>query len=144
MRGKVYKFYHDQDYTFLTNHCVGYFSNDWLKLDGYSITVRGSNMTGYAWDGCSPKTHILDLVIGTPDGMTSKETRKPITYYASMVHDCLYQFKKEVPISRKTTDLIFLEMLQEENFFFARLYYIMVRTFGWLYGTWCYKKCYNK
>ena len=48
---------------------------------------------GYAWDGCSPKFNILDLfVLGTPDGIRDIETGKAKTYYASLVHDALYQF----------------------------------------------------
>lgn len=104
----------------------------WLEIkeDG-TITVK----EGYAWDGCSPKFNILDLFwVGTPDGAIDEN--KPITYYASLVHDALGQFAKEepekMPFNRKERDLIFKEMLEE--FTFQGLYYMTVRIFGSLYS----------
>ena len=47
----------------------------------------------YTWDGCTPKFSILDIfVIGTPDGIKNINTGKPKTYFASLVHDVLYQY----------------------------------------------------
>ena len=102
----------------------------WLEIkeDG-TITVK----EGYAWDGCSPKFNILDLFwVGTPDGAIDEG--KPITYYASLVHDALGQFRKEeeMPFNRKQRDFIFAEML--EGFTFQKLYYMAVRIFGSLYS----------
>ena len=100
-----------------------------IKQDG-TITVK----EGYAWDGCSPKFNILDLFwVGTPDGAIDEG--KPITYYASLVHDALGQFRKEeeMPFDRKQRDLIFAEML--EGFIFQGLYYMAVRIFGPLYSS---------
>ena len=99
-----------------------------IKKDG-TITVK----EGYAWDGCSPKFNILDLFwVGTPDG--ALDEGKPITYYASLVHDALGQFReeKEMPFDRQQRDLIFAEML--EGFTFQGLYYMAVRIFGSLYS----------
>ena len=99
-----------------------------IKQDG-TITVK----EGYAWDGCSPKFNILDLFwVGTPDGAIDEG--KPITYYASLVHDALGQFRKEeeMPFDRKQRDLIFAEML--EGFVFQGLYYMAVRIFGSFYS----------
>ena len=99
-----------------------------IKQDG-TITVK----EGYAWDGCSPKFNILDLFwVGTPDGAIDEG--KPITYYASLVHDALGQFRKEeeMPFNRKQRDFIFAEML--EGFTFQKLYYMAVRIFGSLYS----------
>lgn len=46
---------------------------------------------GYSWDGNSPKINVFDLFwLGTPDGIVTKN--KPITYYASLIHDVLGQF----------------------------------------------------
>ena len=63
--------------------------NTWLRLtrDG-GITV----MRAYAWDGCTPKVCILDILLGTPDGAVDSSTGRPKTYYASLVHDALCQF----------------------------------------------------
>ena len=101
-----------------------------IAADG-TITVKKS----YAWDGCSPKLNILDLFwVGTPDGALNEN--KPVTYYASLVHDALGQFAKKypekIPFNRKERDLIFKEML--EGFFFQWLYYQAVRIFGGLYS----------
>ena len=73
-----------------------------------NIIIIGSNPKhkGYAWDGCSPKFQILDLIFGTHDGAISENTGKAVTYYASMVHDVLYQFHDEFgeknPLSKLT------------------------------------------
>jgi hypothetical protein len=106
--------------------------------DGSSnITILGSNpkYKGYAWDGCSPKFQILDLIFGTPDGAISENTGKAVTYYASMVHDVLYQFHDEFgkKISRKQVDLIFIDELEKGQFIPARMYYLMVRALGGIY-----------
>ena len=52
------------------------------------VTVPSS----YAWDGCSPKGCLFDFVVGTPDGVVDTGTKRPKTYYASLVHDAMYQF----------------------------------------------------
>lgn len=100
------------------------------------MIVRGTNGAGYAWDGCTPKWEILDLVIGTPDGRLNYVTEKPITYYASLIHDILYQFKADVPVSRKETDLIFRDELRRASFFWTIVYFAVVRLFGGFFGKW--------
>ncbi len=101
-----------------------------IKLDGTIIVKKD-----YAWDGCSPKLNVLDLFwVGTPDGALNQN--KPITYYASLVHDALGQFAKKeperMPFNRKERDLIFKEML--EGFAFKWVYYLAVRIFGGIYS----------
>lgn len=97
-----------------------------------SIDVDGE-MTifpGYAWDGCTPNFSILGLFfIGTPDGHTYYATGKPITYYASLVHDALYQFRP-VGTTRKDADDLFYEILKKSQFQLAYVYYKAVRIFG--------------
>jgi hypothetical protein len=56
------------------------------RPDEITVTAR------YAWDGCSPKLCVWDLLLGTPDGVVDSATKQPKTYYASLVHDALYQF----------------------------------------------------
>lgn len=101
-----------------------------IARDG-KITVKKD----YAWDGCSPKFNVLDLFwVGTPDGAMNEN--KPVTYYASLVHDALGQFAKKeperMPFNRQERDLIFREML--EGFTFQWLYYLAVRILGPLYS----------
>ena len=107
------------------------FDSEWLHIsqDG-TITVK-ANATGYAWDGCTPKLSILHLrVIGVPDGHVDYRTMKPYTYYASLVHDALYQYLETVPVPKAQIDRLFLEML--DDFRLRWLYYIAVKLFGGL------------
>jgi hypothetical protein len=88
---------------------------------------------GYAWDGCTPKTCLLDIVIGTPDGVVFLPTGQPKTYYASLVHDALYQFLPDgLPLTRAQADRCFLLLMTESAFAPRHLYYLAVRAFGWL------------
>jgi hypothetical protein len=108
------------------------FQGQWLTIlpDGKLIITKG-----YAWDGCTPKWNILDLfILGTPDGIINYKTGLPKTYYASLVHDALYQYKHYLPFTRKQIDKLFLEMLQAEKFVWAWPYYFFVRTFGWVFN----------
>lgn len=155
VKSKVWKYCENRDLVFTTKYHVGHFVNEWLELDGHIITVYGSHLKGYAWDGCSPKTRFLDLYLGTPDGIVTKQYVEvkedsprgqwpqfdyvPKTYYASLVHDLLYQFKKEVPVSREVADLIFLEFMEAQGFILAGFYYRAVRAVGWIYGKWLTK-----
>lgn len=93
---------------------------------------------GYAWDGCSPKKIIKDLLVGTPDGAPGFDG-KPKTYYASMIHDALYQYKSSVPVTRAQADKLFYDMLLEADFYWAKTYYRAVRLFGGLMGKWKYE-----
>ena len=115
--------------------------NTWLqiypdKLDPSQtiIEINGTRLTGYAWDGCSPKFQLGDLIFGTPDGVIGING-KPKTYYASMAHDILYQFRDQLigKVTRKDADAIFLEQMQKQNFLLAKLYYSAVRMFGGLF-----------
>ena len=94
-----------------------------------TITVTA----GYAWNGCSPKICVLDILLGTPDGVVHAETGRPKTYYASLVHDALYQFLREAaPLTRRDADRFFLRLLKESDFILAHLYWLVVRAIGWL------------
>jgi len=100
------------------------------------ILEKGGHITvlrGYAWNGCSPKVCVFDLLIGTPDGVVHMATGRPKTYYASMVHDALYQFVTEnSPVSRRQADEAFLKLMLESEFLLRWVYWAAVRAFGWL------------
>jgi len=99
-----------------------------LTTDG-TITV----MKGYAWDGATPKTCAFDLVLGTPDGVVFLGTGKPKTYYATLVHDALYQFLPEdPPLTRRQADHCFLLLMREHKFALRHVYWLAVRLFGWI------------
>jgi len=92
------------------------------------ITITG----GYAWNGCSPKFCLFDVLLGTPEGVVHRQTGRPKTYYASMVHDALYQFLRDgMPLKRRHADAMFRRLLEESDFSPAWLYWLAVRLFGW-------------
>jgi hypothetical protein len=88
-------------------------------------------MRRYAWNGCSPKFCVFDFLIGTPDGVVNKKTGKPKTYFASMIHDVLYQFLDAgLPYDRRQADDFFLRLMEESDFLPRRLYWGAVRVLG--------------
>ena len=132
-RKGVYKFVVKEDVVYETPIKTA-FENEWLKVERTGrVTVKGSHGSGYAWDGCSPKINVLDIaLIGTPDGRINVNIGQPVTYYASLIHDILYQFREEIPVSRKAADDVFLQYLGD--FELRMLYYAAVRLFGGLYA----------
>ena len=148
---KLWKFVHHDDFTYQTDVLLGRkFEGKWLKIDpDGTITVRGSqdNNRGYAWDGCTPKFNFLQITWGNFDGKLIEHGYniprihkfKPATYYASMIHDVLYQYKRCAPVTRKETDRIFYHQLKEAKWMWAGLYWVGVRLLGWIYSGWKYK-----
>jgi len=105
------------------------FNSEWLRLDEDGLITVKANNNGYAWDGCTPKFNLLDIVVvGVPDGIIDIKTMKPKTYYASLVHDAFYQYLEDVPVTKSEVDRLFFEMLGE--FWLRRVYYFMVKHFG--------------
>jgi hypothetical protein len=113
---------------------------DWAFQDkkGHTrllITTEGviTVTRGYAWDGCTPKLCVFDLLVGTPDGAVHAKTGRPKTYYASLIHDALYQFLPDgLPMTRAQADRCFLILMRESDFMLSGLYYWAVRLGGWL------------
>ncbi len=97
----VYKFVLEKNVFIQTGLKGREFVNEWVTLDEHGLFCIKK---GYAWDGCSPKFVFADLIIGTPDGRLNESTGKPITYYASLLHDVIYQFKMVIPVTRKEAD----------------------------------------
>jgi hypothetical protein len=97
-----------------------------LEQGGRMIVTRG-----YAWNGCSPKVCLFDILIGTPDGAVHTSTGRPKAYFASLIHDALYQFLVlKPPVSRTQADRCFLKLLQESDFALAYVYWLAVRVAG--------------
>ena len=91
-------------------------------------------LKNYAWDGCTPKFAIWDLLIGTPDGAPNHHTKHPKTYFASLFHDVMYQFMDEgSPITKAAADRIFLHLLTRDGFAPRHVYYWAVSTFGGMF-----------
>ena len=100
-----------------------------IHPDGTAIVLAG-----YAWDGCTPKFSLFDIVFGIPDGIPNETTKKPKAYYASLMHDVFYQFiDVKLPLARKDIDKIFLEILKRDSFAPQWIYYLAVRWLGWLF-----------
>ena len=114
------------------------FENEWILLlpDG-DVTVKASSETPFCWDGATPKFNILDIVIGTPDGVVDMHTGKAKTYYATLLHDALYQFAPRGLVSRKQADKIMLEEMRKTKFKPRLIYYAVIRLLG---GLWWNKK----
>lgn len=92
---------------------------------------RFTIMEGYAWDGCSPKFCVWDILLGTPDGVVHAQTGRPKTYYASMVHDALYQFLPDgLPLKRRHADRFFFRLMEESEFAPRWIYWGAVSIFG--------------
>jgi hypothetical protein len=100
------------------------------------IIETGGKVTvtkGYAWNGCTPKFFLFDLLFGTPDGAVYIPSGRPKAYYASLVHDALYQFLGEnSPVTRRQADDAFLRLLGESKFRLRWFYWAAVRLGGWL------------
>ena len=97
-----------------------------IEADGRITVPRG-----YSWNGCSPKVCVWDLLIGTPDGVVHARTGRPKTYFASMVHDALYQFlRANSPLTRRQADRCFLQLMAASEFSPRYVYWVAVRAFG--------------
>jgi hypothetical protein len=103
----------------------------WLEIAANGdATVKA----GYAWDGCTPKFALWDIVFGVPDGVPNELTKKPKAYYASLLHDALYQFLDAgLPMKRRGADQVFLELLERDRFGPRWVYYGTVRALGGLF-----------
>jgi len=125
-----YKFKITDDYAHQTNWKLNQaFIAEWLEISQDGLVTVKANQSGFAWDGCTPKVSIFHFfILGTPDGHVNYRTMKPYTYFASMVHDALYQYLDTIPITKADVDLLFLDML--EGFKPRKLYYFAVKYGG--------------
>jgi len=107
----------------------------------------------YAWDGCTPKAWFFwFMMLGTPDWFNKrletvtvwydadKEVHYPckrtvfwpMAHKASVVHDALYQFLDNLPITKREVDRLFQKLLVEAGMprSVAAGYYLAVKYFG--------------
>jgi hypothetical protein len=131
----------DQEYCWQSSHPVAY-DLRFIDKQGKTRMVYKQNgeiiiPSGYAWDGCTPKICFFDILIGTPDGVIHKDTEKAKTYYASLIHDSLYQFLPDLPkgidLNRADADWFFLELMKQYDFAPRWLYWVAVRCLGGLF-----------
>jgi len=128
----MYKHKLKKDYQVTTVLFGEQIETQWIIISkGGKITVKKD----YSWDGCSPKIKLFGVILGTPDGKILSD-EFPQTYFASLVHDALYQHKKVISITRLEADLLPLDMLNRRAFKFSKLYFLAVRIFGRMFGSW--------
>jgi hypothetical protein len=124
----------------ISHHLPGGWNQNYAFLDKkgtrrLEIHANGDAkvIKGYAWDGCTPKFSVFDILIGTPDGVPNERTKRPKTYYASLVHDVLYQFMDINPdVPKAKADRIFLELMTRDGFAPRHVYFVAVTIFGGL------------
>lgn len=121
----VYKYQLEEDFTYehplLKNLSV---DQEWMSIQDGKITVK----KGYAWNGCSPNKIILGLwKVGTPNG--AMRHGKAWTYYASLVHDALTQYRASINITREDSIVIFGDILTEAKWPLTGLYTLALRLF---------------
>lgn len=118
------------------------FDSKWLKIESDGkITVT----KGYCWDGCTPKIVVCGvLLIGIYDGILDKITKIPKTYYASLIHDILYQYYGYHGIPKSKIDKLFLDMLRKQSFKYSLKYYIAVKLLGGFFFDKTYTLKYKK
>ena len=116
----MYKWKLDTDYTIPFIHPDIEFEYAYVRNN--KLTIKKE----YAWNGCSPKFSLFGLkTIGIPDGHIDYRTGKEFCYYATLVHDALYQYKIGTKIQ---ADSKFYVMLN--NFPPKEIYYWSVCKFG--------------
>ena len=103
-----YKYTLKKPLRLFSKELIGYFfNNEWISIVNGYITIR----EGYSWNGCT----------FAPDFEA--------TIDASCVHDAMYQFE----IDKELADKTFYDLLKQNKFPLAKIYYISVRLFGFLF-----------
>lgn len=120
--------------TIQTNILGATFENEWAYLDLMGrLTIKATPDHAFAWDGATPKYSILDVVVGTPDGVMSTDTGKPKTYFGTLAHDVLYQFAPRNIITRTQADGVMLHQMKITKFKLRYVYYFFIRALGWIW-----------
>ena len=66
--------------------------------------------------------------------MVHARTGRPKTYYASLIHDALYQYLPDgLPLERYHVDEFFLRLMKESDFGPRWIYWLAVRLLGGLF-----------
>ena len=94
------------DYYYQSDRLIGIeFCNEWIKIqpDGCIMISKG-----YSWNGCN----------FVPDFKG--------TYYASLIHDALYQYR----INKNIADLVFYDLMKRDKSKVSWIYYKGVYFFG--------------
>jgi hypothetical protein len=119
-----------------------------VNLESKKVSYDLTKPNAYAWDGCTPKRLFFWLaLIGTPDWWHGEHKIQAITeqgelvdkkvfwqlcMHASLVHDALYQYLDNIPLTKIHVDQLFHEMLIEAGMpkIMAKAYHWSVEKFG--------------
>jgi hypothetical protein len=119
-----------------------------VNLANKTVSYDLTQPKAYAWDGCSPKRLFFWVaLIGTPDWWHSEQNIKAISeqgelvdkkvfwqlcMHASLVHDALYQYLDNIPLSKIEVDHLFYQMLLEAGMprLLAKIYHFSVHKLG--------------
>jgi len=119
-----------------------------VNLESKKVSYDLTKPNAYAWDGCTPKRLFFWLaLIGTPDWWHGEHKIQAITeqgelvdkkvfwqlcMHASLVHDALYQYLGNIPLSKIQVDQLFYDMLIESGMpkLLAKAYHWFVDKLG--------------
>jgi hypothetical protein len=119
-----------------------------IDLTNKTVSYNIFQPNTYAWDGCTPKRLFYWVaLIGTPDWwhgehkiqtinkqgeLVDKKVFWQLCMHASLVHDALYQYLDNIPLSKTAVDQLFYDMLLEAGMpkLLARAYHLSVQKFG--------------
>ena len=125
----IWRYQLPEAYHFQSPHLQGIeFANHWVTIMDAEMVVSKL----YAWDGCSPTYYVPVFGwVGTPDGKRD-EKGIPQSYHASLVHDVLCQFRREIPVTKHVSVTLFKELLLQGGFHpqAASLYAWFVKLWG--------------
>ena len=104
---KKYDYVLENDYHYFNEGLKGiYLATEYVFICNGYITIK----KGYSWNGCSY----------VPDFQS--------TYYASLIHDALYQYH----IGKKIADKVFFDIMKRDGFYLKYVYYYGVVMFGFI------------
>jgi len=119
-----------------------------INLANKTVSYDLTQPNAYAWDGCTPKRLFFWIaLIGTPDWwhgehkiqainaqgeLVDKKVFWQLCMHASLVHDALYQYLNNIPLSKIEVDQLFHDMLIEAGMprYMAMGYHLLVQRFG--------------
>ena len=133
---KKWRYKLDEPFIIKSIHLEGItFRNEWIEIEDGVMIIHAQ----YAWDGCTPAYCIYegdkafnDVWIGIWDGPVG-EDGKVVTWQATVVHDALCQFRKEIRgLTKDKTVKLFKSLLKSNGcpWCIATIYPFMVSQFG--------------
>jgi hypothetical protein len=115
---------------FFNNKVMGYVIIRPRENKDTVITVN--ILSGYSWDGCTPKFKLGSIVFGVWDGFKHKKTLLPKAYNGSLVHDFLLQFKDQHSVSDNNSHTAMYLLFKRDSFELRNFYFIGVHVWHFI------------